>query len=153
MTDSPYELPAFLDDHQVTQEQYKRWLHRKAQAHAKRDRQRSPARITIESYKQKIHAAVAQSGGIDWYTGETLDWKKISTYNNEQSKAERSVYKAEFALLPTVDHVRREDGRFDFVICGWRTNDAKNDLSLDQFLGLCQLVLNRHGQSMSRASE
>jgi elongation factor Tu len=54
-------------------------------------------------------------------------------------------YKAGFALLPTVDHVTNTTDGYDFVICGWRTNDAKNDLSLLDFLGLCRLVLNRHG--------
>lgn len=139
-----YELPDFLNG-RVTKENYVRWLHRKAMAHVKRDRLRLDAQITNTIYKQQIHEAVRASAGLDWYTGEPLAWEKISTYDNEQSKADRSLYKAGFALLPTVDHVLRLDGAYDFVICGWRTNDAKNDLSLTEFLKLCRLVIARHG--------
>jgi len=139
-----YELPDFLEG-RVTKENYVRWLHRKAMAHVKRDRLRTAQQITNTIYKQQIHAAVCASAGLDWYTGEPLAWEKISTYDNAQSKADRSLYKAGFALLPTVDHVLRFDGAYDFVICGWRTNDAKNDLSLTEFLKLCRLVIARHG--------
>jgi hypothetical protein len=140
-----YPLPAFLVD-RISREQYIRWLQRKAEAHVKRDRLRSPAvPITVSGYKQQIHAAVAASNGVDWYTDEALEWEKISTYNNDQSKLHRSVYKAGFALLPSVDHVLGEEGRYDFVICGWRTNDAKNDLSLPDFLHVCRKVLAKHG--------
>lgn len=102
--------------------------------------------ITNARYKEQIHAAVRQSEGLDWYTGEPLTWEKISTYDNDASKADRSLYKAGFALLPTVDHVLRLDGAYDFVICGWRTNAAKHDLSLQEFLQLCRLVIARHGR-------
>lgn len=145
-----YELPEFLNG-RVTKEHYVRWLHRKAMAHVKRDRLRLDAQITNTIYKQQIHAAVCASDGLDWYTGEPLAWDKISTYDNEQSKADRSLYKARFALLPTVDHVLRLDGAYDFVICGWRTNDAKNDLSLTEFLKLCRLVIARHGGEAAAA--
>lgn len=140
-----YKLPAFLDG-RVTRETYARWLQRKAQAHVKRDRLRLSGPITITIYKQQIHIAVCHSEGLDWYTGETLDWEKISTYDNESSKAGRSIYKAEFAKLPTVDHVLCADGSYDFVICGWRTNDSKHDLSLPDFLKLCRLVIATHGE-------
>lgn len=139
-----YQLPEFLAG-RVTRDVYVRWLHRKAAAHVKRDRLRMVGKIANAAYKQQIHAAVCGSGGLDWYTGEPLNWEKISTYDNASSKADRSVYKAGFALLPTVDHVLRLDGAYDFVICGWRTNDAKNDLSLTEFLKLCRLVIARHG--------
>lgn len=146
-----YELPVFLDG-RVAKETFGRWLHRKAIAHVKRDRLRLSEAITNTIYKQQIHAAVCASLGLDWYTGEPLAWEKISTYNNEESKADRSKYKAGLALLPTVDHVLRADGAFDFVICGWRTNDAKNDLSLPEFLRLCRLVIARHGGEAAAAS-
>lgn len=138
------ELPPFLVG-RVTREAYARWLHRKAVAHVKRDRLRLAGPISTSGYKQQIHAAVCASNGADWYTGEPLAWEIISTYNNDESKADRSAYKARFAHLPTVDHVLREDGAYDFVICGWRTNDAKNDLSLGEFLDVCRRVLARHG--------
>lgn len=55
--------------------------------------------------------------------------------------------------MPTVDHVVRASGGWDFVICGWRTNDAKNDLSLAEFLAVCRLVIARHGQEAELAAE
>lgn len=88
-----------------------------------------------------IHNAVCASGGRDAYTGEELDWKLLSTYDNEASRDGGRKYKATFALLPTVDHVADGLGPADFKICGWRTNDAKHDLSLEEFLTLCQKVV------------
>lgn len=67
----------------------------------------------------------------------------ISTYRNQDSQAGRHAYKAGFALFPTLDHVAAEVHGSDFNICAWRTNDAKNDLSLDAFRDLCARVIER----------
>ena len=88
-----------------------------------------------------IHQAVYKSGGLDAYTGEALDWNLISVYNNEESRKGRRVYKKKFAKLPTVDHVGDGTGSADFVICGWGTNDCKNDLPRAEFIELCRAVL------------
>lgn len=124
----------------IDQPTYERWLRRKAIAHVRRDRKRSADAIVCEDYRLRIHAAVCDHGTHDFYTGEALDWSLVSTWNNDKAKAGRSVYKAGLALLPTVDHVAR-DGGWDFVICAWRTNDAKNDLSHDEFIALCRRVV------------
>lgn len=133
-----YAVPQLLG---IQQETYLRWLRRKAATHVKRDRKRAEHTITGEIYRLAIHAAVADHGTHDFYTGEVLDWSLVSRYDNEQSKVGRSKYKATFALLPTVDHVVRPDGKWDFVICAWRTNDAKNDLDHSEFLDLCRRVI------------
>jgi hypothetical protein len=138
-----FALPSFLQDH-VSQDVYTRWLSRKAAAHVKRDRLRSQHEITGSHYRRRIPLAVCESGGADFYTGEPLAWDKLSSYSNEDSKAGRSAYKAGFALLPTVDHVLLDDGRYDFVICGWRTNDAKNDRCHAEFIELCRRVMAHH---------
>ena len=86
--------------------------------------------------------AVLSSHGLDAYTGEKLNWTLISKYDNEMSKQLGRKYKHKFALLPTVDHVddpRQGSGKFN--ICSWRTNDAKHDLGLDEFIELCEKVL------------
>jgi hypothetical protein len=140
-----YELPAFLKG-KIEEETYIRWLRRKAAAHVKRDRKRCTYEIMGEHYRFLIHKAVTGSRGRDHYTGEDLHWELLSTYDNEASRADRSTYKATLALLPTVDHVSGADGRYDFVICAWRTNDAKNDLSHDEFVGLCRRVVAYHKQ-------
>jgi hypothetical protein len=136
-----YALPGFLQS-VLTQHAYERWLSRKAIAHVKRDRKRGNQAAINEAYKLAIHQAVCSSLGADAYTGELLDWSLASKYDNEASKLGKRAYKAKFALLPTVDHVGDGLGPADFKICSWRTNDAKGDLSLSEFVELCHRVIN-----------
>jgi hypothetical protein len=137
-----YQLPDEMSK-LVGQEAYERWLARKAAAHVKRDRKRGNPAAMIEHYKIAIHNAVKLTGGADAYTGESLRWDLISQYDNEASKIGRRQYKSTLALLPTVDHVGDGLGPADFMICAWRTNAAKNDLSHAEFVELCQRVVNR----------
>ena len=128
----------------VEQPVYEKWLHRKAMAHIKRDRARGNTVSTNEDYKLAIHKAVCESEGKDAYTNEDLDWSLLSKYNNEESKKFGRAYKKQFALLPSVDHVDDGKGAADFKICGWRTNDAKNDMNLQEFIELCKKVVANH---------
>lgn len=139
---SRYPVPAGLGiEHAV----YIRWLRRKAAAHLKRDRKRFPhLELTRPQYLQDIHKAVCDHGTHDYYTGEELNWSLVSTYDNAASKLGRTAYKLGLALLPTVDHVFEPDGTWRFVICAWRTNDAKNDMSHTEFVALCQRVVAHH---------
>jgi hypothetical protein len=142
-----YPLPDFLKD-VIQDDLYRKWLHRKAAAHVRRDNKRSETnkysetKITVSGYKTMIHDAVSSSQGLDAYTGEKLDWKLIGTYANEESKAGKHGYKKKLSLLPTVDHVTAGTADDGFHICGWRTNDAKNDMSKDEFIELCRMVVN-----------
>ena len=86
-----------------------------------------------------------ESDGYDCYTGEMLNWSLVGTYANSQSQQEGRKYKATLALLPTVDHVNDGLGPADFRICSWRTNDAKNDLTFDEFFELCKTVIRYNG--------
>jgi hypothetical protein len=142
-----HTLPAFLEGI-VKPDVYERWLNRKAMAHCKRDRGRGHALATRALYKEAIHAAVLLSQGRDAYTGEALNWSLVSTYKNEDSKAGRHAYKSGFALLPTVDHISAGATEASFCICGWRTNDAKNDLSGPEFVDLCLKVITHAGYSV-----
>jgi len=144
-----HTMPPFLEG-KVCPEAYDRWLRRKTMAHVKRDRKRKHI-CTVAAYREAIHAAVILSEGKDAYTGEPLDWTLISTYDNEASKIGRHTYKAGFASLPTVDHVKAEATVASFKICSWRTNDAKNDLSIPDFLELCQKVLMHHGYRVEKS--
>jgi len=147
-----YQLPSFLEG-VVTQAHYERWLHRKAMAHIKRDRKRQDKVATNEEYKVAIHRAVEESQGKDAYTDEPLDWTLISTYDNEESKAHKAQYKKRFALLPSVDHVGNETGPTEFKICGWRTNDAKNDLYYQEFVDLCRKVIDAANKRLHRIAD
>lgn len=110
-------------------------------AHVKRDRKRGNLSATIEIYKEAIHKAVCLSDGADAYTGEPLAWNLVSKYDNAESRQGKRKYKTQFALLPTVDHLGDGLGSADFKICAWRTNDAKGDLSLSEFVELCQRIV------------
>ena len=134
-----YRVPDCIK-RQCDQSRYWRWLHRKAVAHVRRDKKRAVA-CTVATYEAQIHAAVCSAGHADFYTGEPLDWSLVSTYNNESSKSGRTRYKKTLALLPTIDHTVDEAGRPKFVICSWYVNDAKSDLSVDEFYRLCERVL------------
>lgn len=149
MSSPKRSLPLFLAD-KITLPTYERWLQRKAAAHAKRDQKRFDHWKSGSTYRDDIHQAVLRSGGKDAYTGEELDWSLLSKYNNDESKAGRHGYKAGFALLPTVDHIEADNCLAAFCICGWRTNDAKHDLSITSFLTLCEKVLKYHGYSVSK---
>lgn len=138
-----YQVPSFLSE-VLAQKLYERWLHRKATAHIRRDRDRGNSTCKVAAYKKAIHDAVLKSQGRDHYTGEELEWFRVSTYRNVDSQSSRRKYKAEFALLPSVDHVGDGLGEAAFVICAWRTNDAKNDLSHDEFVSLCRRVVEYH---------
>lgn len=139
-TRKKYALPHFLAG-RCTQAAYERWLYARAQAHVKRDRKRGNTTASAESYRIAIHAAVVASNGNDCYTGERLEWERISTYSNEESGTRRRAYKREFSLLPTVDHIGDGLAAPNFRICAWRTNDCKNDLNADELLDFCRRVL------------
>lgn len=136
-----YQLTAKMSG-LVNQAVYEKWLHRKAAAHIKRDKNRGNTTATNESYKIAIHKAVCECSGTDAYTNEELDWSLLSKYDNEQSKIHGRAYKKQFALLPSVDHVGDGTDEAGFKICSWRTNDSKNDLSYQEFVELCRKVLN-----------
>lgn len=146
-----HPLPQFLIG-RVDPTVYEKWLARKASAHFKRDRMRGYVGITGALYRDEIHNAVIESDGQDYYTGEELDWSLLSKYNNEESSAGRHDYKAGFALLPTVDHIESARKGSGFRICGWRTNDAKHDLSHQEFIELCKLVLHKAGFKITNRS-
>lgn len=135
-----YEIPEFLKG-VVEQVTYNKWLERKARSLRKRDKKRFDDVETLAEYKERIHKAVYDSSGNDYYIGNRLDWSLIGTYRNEESKLKRGIYKNKFAHLPTVDHLNGWKETIEFVICSWKVNDAKNDLSRKEFLELCKKVV------------
>ena len=135
-----YPLPGFLLG-KIDPKRYAKWLDRKARTHVRRDRAKGNKRASISVYKEAIQCAVVFSIGRDAYTNELLRWDLISRYDNLKSKAIKREYKHRYALLPTVDHEGHGAKTTKFKICAWRTNDAKNDLLLSDFVKLCQMVL------------
>lgn len=122
----------------VEQALYVDWLHKKAVAHVLRDRKRWKVEINISFYKQAIHEAVINGDGFDPYTGEKLDWHLIGQYDNDSAKGVGSSYKRKFRMLPTLDHLEHAHSKKPkFQICSWEVNDAKSDLTHDEFIQLC----------------
>lgn len=150
MPQRKYARPDFLPSN-IDQTRYEKWLRGRALAHLRRDRKRGNVKATNEAYRLAIHQAVLRSGGRDFYTGEPLDWTLLGKYRNADSQANRRLYKARFANLPTIDHVGDGLGGADFRLCGWATNDAKSDLSYEQFVSLCRKVVEHCNKSRSRA--
>jgi hypothetical protein len=142
-----YELPAFMAK-MATHEAYVRWLRRRAQAHVKRDRRRGNKKAIGESYRDAIHKAVLASNGLDAYTGEELNWRLISQFDNADAKEHGRSYKRRFALQPTVDHVGDGKGKPNFKICGWRTNAVKNDLTVAELVSVCRAFLTYQGSTV-----
>lgn len=132
-----YELPSYLSG-VIAPALYADWLHKKAVAHAVRDRRRWKKTITVSSYKLAIHQAVARGNGLDPYSGESLHWHLIGKYDNREAKGKGSRYKRQFRLLPTLDHLEQDySDTPQFQICSWEVNDAKSELSHEEFITLC----------------
>jgi hypothetical protein len=133
-----YPLPSFLEG-RCTHSIYVKWLNNKADTLIKRDKKRGKpyaATATESTYKKEIHKAVLNGGELDPYTGEALAWELISTWI---PKKQPDGYKRRFSLMPTVDHVTAD--KLKFEICSWQTNDAKSDLSPEEFVELCKKVV------------
>lgn len=135
-----YEIALFLKD-VITREKYMKWLQQAAKAHLSRDKKRGNTSSTATTYKEAIHAAVSKSGGLDFYTGEELDWSLLGIYDNVKSEVDRSLYKKTLYNKPTIDHYNGSPTSEEFVICSWQLNDAKNDMSHDELIELCHRVI------------
>ena len=69
----------------------------------------------------------------DHWSGEPLDWQLNRTYDNKEAAAVKGAHKEQYAMLPTIDY-RTNKPEADFVICAWRTNDAKHDMTPEELL-------------------
>jgi hypothetical protein len=116
-------------------------LRRKAVAVARRDRKRGGLYFVQEAM-QSIHQAFCASDGIDPYDGQPMDPRLLGAYDNAASKTGGQLYKRRFARLPTVDHVNAEPTP-EFQIVSWQTNDAKGDMTPEEFRDYCRRVASR----------
>jgi hypothetical protein len=134
-----YPLPVFLEG-KCTHAVYFKWLTNKADTLLKRDqKRRKPYAMTVTKsvYKEKIHKAVMDNGQYDPYTGDSLKWELISTWDTSHDQP--GGYKKHFALMPTVDHV--DPDVLDFEICSLQSNDCKSDFRPEEFIEYCKKVV------------
>ena len=124
-------------------------LQRIAVSLSKRDQKRGSTG-KVQQYRLTIHQEVMAPEGREHWTGEWLDWDLINTYDNGEAAASKGEHKRQYAMLPTIDHHSNRPEP-DFVICAWRTNDAKHDMTPEELLTFCRAVIahSPHWQSAS----
>ena len=118
---------------------YSDLLRKKAEAVTRRDKRRG-GKYSVKEAIEAIHEAFHRCNGFDPYDGSKLDPELLGTYDNNRSKEKGAAYKREMAMLPTVDHVTAKPVA-DFEIVSWQTNDAKGDMSPDEFIAYCHRVV------------
>jgi hypothetical protein len=139
-----YSLPEFLIGI-CTEEDYRKWLIKRARELYLRDlAQGRPYTVhgSQAEYKKLIHAAVIAAGLIDPYTGETMNYALIGTWDTSHDQPDD--YNRQFYLLPTVDHVDPYADVMELEICSRRINMCKSGLTPDEFVGVCMRVAERN---------
>jgi hypothetical protein len=137
-----YFLPPILKGI-ITEETYRKWLMKRAWQLYSRDlRQGRPyayrgARVL---YKQAIHAAINRAGLLDPYTGETMKYELLGTWDSTKGKDWPDGQIRKYYLMPTVDHVDPYSNVLNLEICSWRINECKAGLTPDEFVEVCRRV-------------
>ena len=131
-----WSAPAWVG---LSDEKYSELIQRKAVAVTRRDKRRG-GKYSVKEAIEAIHQAFHRCNGFDPYDGSKLDRGLLGEYKNDEAKAQRAAYKRHFAMLPTVDHVKAEPEP-DFEIVSWQTNDAKGDMSPEEFITYCRRVV------------
>ena len=131
-----WSAPAWVG---LSDENYSDLIRKKAVAVTRRDKRRD-GKYSVKEAIEAIHEAFHRCNGFDPYDGSKLDPELLGTYDNNRSKEKGAAYKREMAMLPTIDHVTAEPIP-DFEIVSWQTNDAKGDMSPDEFIAYCQRVV------------
>ena len=131
-----WSAPAWVG---LSDEKYSELIQRKAVAVTRRDKRRD-GKYSVKEAIEAIHEAFHRCNGFDPYDGSKLDPELLGTYDNNRSKEKGAAYKREMAMLPTIDHVTAKPVP-DFEIVSWQTNDAKGDMSPDEFIAYCHRVV------------
>ena len=132
-TPSPDWIPG------TTKHIYPGWVQRKAVTLCKRDQKRG-GNGNVQHYRLAIHQAVVASEGRDHWTGEWLAWDLIGTYDPREAAVDKGEHRKQFAMLPTIAQRCAEPGA-EFVVCAWRTNDAKHDMTPEELLAFCTAIV------------
>jgi hypothetical protein len=139
----------------ITDAQYRTWLTRKAKYIIAEDRSRKRACVKNASerlYKELIHNAVNQAGQFDPFTGETLQWGLVCTWDDSNTKNLDEPTFRKFALLPTVDHIDPYGRNIDFEICSWHINRSKSNLSPQEYVALCEKIISHRDEQKDTRS-
>jgi hypothetical protein len=153
MANCIYPVPEVLEG-LLTPAEYNELVRVKAWALLKRDRKRKlPGVLTssIELYKETVNSAFAAGGLFDPYTGETLEWKLVRTWDPKKAKNDPD-YEKQFYLMPTIDHIDPYGDVLAFAVCSWEVNCCKSFLNPQEFIGLCGRIVN-HRQTELKSKD
>jgi hypothetical protein len=140
-----YFLPPFLAGI-CTEKQYIKWLQKRAwQLYIRDLRQGRPyaKRGARAIYKKLIHEAVFRAGLCDPYTGETMNYSLIGTWDSTKGKDWPDGLIRNYYLMPTVDHIDPFADTLELEICSWRINECKSGLTSQEFIDVCGKVAER----------
>jgi hypothetical protein len=98
-----------------------------------------------------MNGAVEAGGLLDPYTGDRLAWEQISTWDPKKAK-NNPEYEKQFYFMPTIDHIDPYGDTLAFEVCSWQVNSCKSFLNPQEFIGLCDTVVN-HGQTESKGKD
>jgi hypothetical protein len=138
-----YLLPDFLKG-RCTLATYKKWLYVRARELFNKDLLRKkPYAVTgsVPFYKMLIHQAVNCGGRTDPFTGDTLQWELIGTWNSSVPTSHDPAVMKKFALLPTVDHIDPASDSLEFEICSFQNNKCKSSLNPSEFVAMCNRIV------------
>jgi hypothetical protein len=143
-----YLLPTYLEGI-CSQKVYSKWLLQRARELYKRDKkQKRPCALTGSRslYRKAIHEAVCAGSLFDPYTGDMLSWVRICTWNTTKGIDNHDIFKKDFTLLPTVDHIDPNAQELRFEICSWLINCCKSNFTPDEFVGICKKVADKNSR-------
>mgnify|MGYP000885937038 CR=1 FL=1 len=131
-----FQPPPWL---QIEGSAYKKSLNCIAVAITKMDK-KSGGTYQMKEAMDAIDSAFHRCCGTDPYDGMPLDGELLATYDNAARQVGGVAYKREFSRLPTVLHINA-DPVAEFEIVSWQTNDAKGDMTPEEFIGYCHAVV------------
>jgi hypothetical protein len=138
-----YFLPPFLTGI-ISEKDYLRWLRRKASHlyHSDLNQGTTCAKNgSAKLYKQLIHQAILACGMLDPYTGESLRYDLLGSWDNTLDQNPDQATITMFSLLPTVDHIDPFGTVPAFQICSWLVNRCKSELTPDEFVAQCEKII------------
>jgi hypothetical protein len=141
-----YLLPVFLQG-RCTLATYRKWLYVRARELLRRDRLlKRPYALNdlagnVPYYKMLIHQAVNRGGQTDPFTGDSLKWELIGTWNSSIPTSHDPAVMEKFALLPTVDHIDPASDVLAFEICSFDVNKCKSSLNQTDFIAMCEQIV------------
>lgn len=138
-----YLLPSFLEN-VCTRIVFIKWLNKKCWFLHKRDLKNNKsfaADCTRLQYKEQIYQSVNETGLIDPYTGDIMQYELIGKWDSNAAKNGGLAYSKQFALLPTADHIDPQGDKLELEICSWRVNMMKADFNPTDFISFCSKVV------------